>query len=133
MSIGDQEVFGPVLCIKRVETFEEGLALMNHNEFANGPAIYTQNGHYAREFAYKTDAGMVGVNVGIPVPLGIFGFTGHKQSFFGDLHVMGKDGFAFFTESKCVTQTWFPETEEEVGEVDTWDGTISSMPPEDKK
>lgn len=133
MSIGDQEVFGPVLCIKRVETFEEGLALMNHNEFANGSVIYTQNGHYAREFAYKTDAGMVGVNVGIPVPLGIFGFTGHKQSFFGDLHVMGKDGFAFFTESKCVTQTWFPETEEEVGEVDTWDGTISSMPPEDKK
>ena len=71
---------------------------------------------------------MVGINVGIPVPLGIFGFTGHKDSFFGDLHVMGKDGFTFFTESKCVTQTWFPETDEVVGKVDTWDGTISSMP-----
>lgn len=128
MTIGDEEVFGPVLCIKRVDTFEEGLAIMNKSRFANGSVIYTQNGHYAREFAFRTDAGMVGVNVGIPVPLGIFGFTGHKDSFFGDLHVMGKDGFAFFTESKCVTQTWFPETEEVVGKVDTWDGTISSMP-----
>jgi malonate-semialdehyde dehydrogenase (acetylating)/methylmalonate-semialdehyde dehydrogenase len=71
---------------------------------------------------------MVGVNVGIPVPLGIFGFTGHKQSFFGDLHVMGRDGFAFFTESKNVTATWFSEEVEHTGKVDTWDGTISSMP-----
>jgi malonate-semialdehyde dehydrogenase (acetylating)/methylmalonate-semialdehyde dehydrogenase len=128
MTIGDEEVFGPVLCIKRVASFKEGLAIMNNSRFANGSVIYTQNGHYAREFAYRTDAGMVGVNVGIPVPLGIFGFTGHKDSFFGDLHCMGKDGFTFFTESKCVTQTWFPEDEEKVGKVDTWDGTISSMP-----
>ena len=70
---------------------------------------------------------MVGVNVGIPVPLGIFGFTGHKQSFFGDLHVMGRDGFNFFTESKCVTQTWFPEEGEIDTKVDTWDGTITSL------
>ena len=128
MTIGSEEIFGPVLCIKRVDSFEEGLAIMNKSRFANGSVIYTQNGHYAREFAYHTDAGMVGVNVGIPVPLGIFGFTGHKDSFFGDLHVMGKDGFTFFTESKCVTQTWFPETETNAGKVDTWDGTISSMP-----
>ncbi len=128
MTIGDEEVFGPVLCIKRVDSFEEGLALMNKNRFANGSVIYTQNGHYAREFANLTDGGMVGINVGIPVPLGIFGFTGHKDSFFGDLHCMGKDGFTFFTESKCVTQTWFPETDEAVGKVDTWDGTITSMP-----
>lgn len=128
MTIGDEEVFGPVLCIKRVENFEEGLAIMNKNRFANGSVIYTQNGHYAREFSYRTDGGMVGINVGIPVPLGIFGFTGHKDSFFGDLHCMGKDGFTFFTESKCVTQTWFPETNEKVGKVDTWDGTISSLP-----
>lgn len=130
MTIGDDEIFGPVLCIKRVDSFEEGLAIMNNNRFANGSVIYTQNGHYAREFAYRTDGGMVGINVGIPVPLGIFGFTGHKDSFFGDLHCMGKDGFTFFTESKSVTQTWFPETDVEVGKVDTWDGTISSMPEE---
>ncbi|MCF8063967.1 MAG: aldehyde dehydrogenase family protein, partial [Desulfarculaceae bacterium] len=128
MSCGSEEIFGPVLCIKRVEDFEEGITLMNNNRFGNGSVIYTQNGYFARQFAHHTDAGMVGVNVGIPVPLGIFGFTGHKQSFFGDLHVMGRDGFAFFTESKCVTQTWFPESGEVIGKVDTWDGTITSMP-----
>ncbi len=128
MTIGDEEIFGPVLCIKRVNSFEEGLAIMNKNRFANGSVIYTQNGHYAREFANRTDGGMVGINVGIPVPLGIFGFTGHKDSFFGDLHCMGKDGFTFYTESKCVTQTWFTEEDEVVGKVDTWDGTMASMP-----
>ena len=128
MSVGREEVFGPVLCIKRVDSFEEGLTIMNANRFGNGSAIYTQNGYYAREFAKRTDAGMVGINVGIPVPLGIFGFTGHKQSFFGDLHVMGRDGFAFFTETKVVTNTWFSEEEEMTGNVDTWDGTITSMP-----
>ncbi|WP_281432167.1 CoA-acylating methylmalonate-semialdehyde dehydrogenase [Desulfatitalea alkaliphila] len=130
MSVGREEVFGPVLCVKRVKNFEEGITLMNNSRFANGSVIYTQNGHYAREFSKRTDAGMVGINVGIPVPLGIFGFTGHKQSFFGDLHVMGKDGFAFFTESKNVTATWFSEEIEHTGKVDTWDGTITSMPTE---
>lgn len=133
MSCGWEEVFGPVIFVKRVEDFEEGITLMNNSRFANGSVIYTQNGYYAREFAHRTHGGMVGVNVGIPVPLGIFGFTGHKQSFFGDLHVMGKDGFAFFTESKCVTQTWFSEDPGELAacKVDTWDGTITSLP-EDK-
>lgn len=132
MSVGWEEIFGPVLCIKRVDTFEEGLQLMNSSRFANGSVIYTQNGYYARQFAKRTDAGMVGINVGIPVPLGIFGFTGHKNSFIGDLHVMGRDGICFFTESKCVTNTWFSEEEETCGTVDTWDGTISSMPVADK-
>lgn len=126
MSCGDREIFGPVLCVKRVKDYEEGLAIMNASEFANGSVIYTQNGHYARDFAYRTHGGMVGVNVGIPVPLGIFGFTGHKNSFFGDLHVMGKDGVRFFTEVKCVTSTWFKE-EDESKKVDTWDGTMSSL------
>ena len=76
---------------------------------------------------------MVGINVGIPVPVGIFGFTGHKNSFFGDLHVMGRDGFAFYTETKCVTSTWFPEDEAESRAVDTRDGTMASMPAGDKK
>jgi malonate-semialdehyde dehydrogenase (acetylating) / methylmalonate-semialdehyde dehydrogenase len=132
MSIGREEIFGPVLCIKRVKNFEEGITLMNASRFANGSVIYTQNGHYAREFSKRTDAGMVGINVGIPVPLGIFGFTGHKQSFFGDLHVMGRDGFAFFTESKNVTATWFSEEVGQTGKVDTWDGTITSMPTDRK-
>ncbi|NLG93506.1 MAG: CoA-acylating methylmalonate-semialdehyde dehydrogenase, partial [Clostridiales bacterium] len=124
MTIGDREIFGPVLCVKRVKTFEEGLKLMNANPFANGSVIFTQNGHYAREFARHTDGGMVGVNVGIPVPVGYFPFAGHKKSFFGDLHCLGKDGFRFFTESKVVTTRWFDEEESKSTNVSTWDGTI---------
>ena len=123
MSIGNREVFGPVLCIKRVKSFEEGLALMNRNPFANGSVIFTQNGYYAREFAKHTDGGMVGVNVGIPVPIGVFPFCGHKRSFFGDLHCHGKDAFRFYTESKCVTIRWFDEEEMKKEKVDTWDGS----------
>ena len=123
MSIGNREVFGPVLCIKRVKSFEEGLALMNRNPFANGSVIFTQNGYYAREFAKHTDGGMVGVNVGIPVPIGVFPFCGHKRSFFGDLHCHGKDSFRFYTESKCVTIRWFDEEEMKKEKVDTWDGS----------
>ena len=123
MTIGNREVFGPVLCIKRVKNFEEGLALMNRNPFANSSVIFTQNGYYAREFAKHTDGGMVGVNVGIPVPIGVFPFCGHKRSFFGDLHCHGKDAFRFYTESKCVTVRWFDEEEMKREKVDTWDGS----------
>jgi malonate-semialdehyde dehydrogenase (acetylating)/methylmalonate-semialdehyde dehydrogenase len=126
MAVGDQEVFGPVLCIKRVKDFEEGLALMNDNEFGNGSVIYTQSGFFAREFARRTHGGMVGVNVGIPVPLGMFGFTGHKNSFFGDLHTMGTDGVRFFTQLKTVTTHWFSEAEAREAKVlNSWDGMIS--------
>ncbi len=126
MSVGEKEIFGPVLCIKRVKDFEEGLALMNASEFANGSVIYTQSGYYAREFARRTHGGMVGINVGIPVPLGIFGFTGHKNSFFGDLHAMGADGVRFFTELKSVTAHWFSDEEAREAKVlNSWDGMIS--------
>lgn len=124
MSIGQQEVFGPVLCVKRVKDFAEGLQIMNENEFANGSVIYTQNGYYAREFARHTDGGMVGINVGIPVPVGVFPFSGHKNSFFGDLHCLGKDGYRFYTETKVVTTHWFDEEEAKSSVTSTWDGTI---------
>jgi malonate-semialdehyde dehydrogenase (acetylating) / methylmalonate-semialdehyde dehydrogenase len=124
MSIGDEEVFGPVIFIKRVKDFEEGLALMNANRFANGSVIFTQNGHYSREFVKRSHAGMVGVNVGIPVPAALFPFAGHKTSFLGDLHALGKDGMRFFTESKCVTTTWFNEDQKKQKKVDTWDGML---------
>lgn len=124
MSIGRDEIFGPVLCIKRVKNFEEGLAIMNNNPFANGSVIFTQNGYFAREFTCRTDGGMVGVNVGIPVPVGVFPFTGHKDSFFGDLHCLGKDGVRFYTESKTITTKWFDEEEGKSTKVSTWDGTI---------
>ena len=125
MTVGDEEIFGPVLCIKRVKDFEEGIELMNANRFANGSVIFTQNGYYSREFARRTHGGMVGINVGIPVPVGIFPFCGHKESFFGDLHVLGKDGVRFFTEVKSVTTTWFSEEEKKNTKVDTWDGSVA--------
>jgi len=126
MSVGWKEVFGPVLCVKRVKDFEEGLELMNSSEFGNGSVIYTQSGYYAREFAKRTHGGQVGINVGIPVPLSVFGFTGHKNSFFGDLHTMGTDGVRFYTELKSVTSHWFSEEEAREGKVlNSWDGTIS--------
>jgi malonate-semialdehyde dehydrogenase (acetylating) / methylmalonate-semialdehyde dehydrogenase len=126
MSVGDKEIFGPVLCIKRVKNFEEGLALMNANEFGNGSVIYTQSGYFAREFTRRTHAGQVGINVGIPVPNGVFGFTGHKNSFFGDLHAMGSDGVRFFTELKSVTAHWFSEEEAREAKVlNSWDGTMT--------
>jgi malonate-semialdehyde dehydrogenase (acetylating)/methylmalonate-semialdehyde dehydrogenase len=124
MSVGDDEIFGPVTSIKRIKTFEEGLAIMNANPFANGSCIYTTSGRHAREFARRTDGGMVGINVGIPVPFGIFPFSGHKQSFFGDLHALGKDGVAFFTETKSVTSVWFSQ-EDAKKTVSTWDGTLT--------
>jgi malonate-semialdehyde dehydrogenase (acetylating)/methylmalonate-semialdehyde dehydrogenase len=127
MSIGREEIFGPVLCIKRVRGFEEGLKIMNDSRFANGSVIYTRSGYHARRFAKETHGGMVGINVGIPVPVGIFGFTGQKQSFFGDLHMMGRDGFIFYTESRNVTETWFGEDEGTPGKVDTWDGTMTRL------
>lgn len=122
MSVGKKEVFGPVLFVKRVKNFEEGLRIMNENEFANGSVIYTQSGYYAREFSRRTDGGMVGINVGIPVPISIFGFTGHKNSFFGDLHAMGTDGVRFFTEQKTVTTHWPVEGDNEIK--GSWDGMI---------
>jgi malonate-semialdehyde dehydrogenase (acetylating)/methylmalonate-semialdehyde dehydrogenase len=125
MECGNSEVFGPVLYIKRVKSFEEGLELINSSEFANGATIFTQSGHYAREFARRIDAGMVGVNVGIPVPISVFPFSGHKNSFFGDLHVMGRDGVMFFTESKAVTSYWFDEEALKGDKVGTWEGTIT--------
>ncbi|MDR1731758.1 MAG: CoA-acylating methylmalonate-semialdehyde dehydrogenase [Synergistaceae bacterium] len=124
MSIGNQEIFGPVLCVKRVKNFDEGLALMNANSFANGSVIFTQNGYYARQFVENTDGGMVGVNVGIPVPAGVFPFSGHKMSFFGDLHCHGKDAIRFYTESKTVTTRWFDEEEMKKECVATWDGSL---------
>ena len=124
MSVGEREIFGPVLCIKRVDSFEEGLELMNAIPYANGSVIFTQSGYYAREFTRRTHGGMVGVNVGIPVPVGVFPFCGHKQSFFGDLHCHGKDAIRFYTESKCITSHWFSEEEMKKERVSTWDGSL---------
>jgi malonate-semialdehyde dehydrogenase (acetylating)/methylmalonate-semialdehyde dehydrogenase len=127
MQVGIDEIFGPVLCIKRVKDFEDGMAQVNSSEFGNGAAIFTLSGYYSREFARRSEAGMVGINVGIPVPMSAFPFTGHKASFFGDLHCMGRDGVAFYTETKAVTTHWFTAAEMKQSKVGTWEGTITRV------
>ncbi len=123
MTIGEREVFGPVTLIKRVKDFDEGLKIMNENPFANGSVIFTQNGYYARQFELLTDGGMVGINVGIPVPSAYFPFSGNKDSFFGDQHVLGLDGVRFYTRAKTVTKHWYDEHSRH-REVGTWEGTV---------
>lgn len=126
MTIGDQEIFGPVTLIKRVKDFEEGLTLMNANPFANGSVIFTQSGYFAREFELRTDGGMVGINVGIPVPSAYFPFSGNKASFFGDQHVLGLDGVRFYTRAKTVTKHWYNEHSSKKA-IDTWEGTVERV------
>ena len=123
MRVGQDEIFGPVTIIKRVKDFDEGLAVCNASRFGNGSAIFTQNGYYARQFEVHSQAGMVGINVGIPVPSAYFPFSGNKDSFFGDQHVLGLDGVRFFTRAKTVTKHWYDEHSRKKA-VDTWEGTV---------
>lgn len=101
------EVFGPVLSVLRADTLEHAIALANAQAFGNGAAIFTNSGKAAREFRRQVSAGMVGINVGVPAPLAYFPFTGWNDSFFGDLHIQGKEGVEFFTQRKTTTTRWF--------------------------
>ncbi|OEV02787.1 CoA-acylating methylmalonate-semialdehyde dehydrogenase [Streptomyces oceani] len=100
------EIFGPVLCVVRAETYDEALALINNSPWGNGTAVFTRDGGAARRFQLEVEAGMVGVNVPIPVPVGHHSFGGWKDSLFGDLHVYGNDGIAFYTRGKVITTRW---------------------------
>ncbi len=102
----DQEIFGPVLSVVRVETYAEALKMINENPFGNGTAIFTQNGGAARQFQFDVEVGMVGINVPIPVPVSYYSFGGWKSSLFGDLHMYGPEGVQFYTRSKVVTSRW---------------------------
>lgn len=106
MRIYDKEIFGPVLAVVRVDTFDEALELINAHEYGNGTAIFTQEGHAAREFAARVQAGMVGINVPIPVPMAFHSFGGWKNSLFGDHHMHGMEGVRFFTKLKTITSRW---------------------------
>ncbi|MEN0015789.1 MAG: aldehyde dehydrogenase family protein, partial [Solirubrobacteraceae bacterium] len=101
-----EEIFGPVLSIARAADFEEALALVSDHEYGNGAAIFTRDGHTAREFARRVQAGMIGVNVPIPVPIAYHTFGGWKASGFGDLNQHGPDSIRFYTKTKTVTQRW---------------------------
>ncbi len=106
MSIYTDEIFGPVLCVVRVETYEEAVKIINEHEYGNGTAIFTRDGDAARNFAHRIQIGMVGVNVPIPVPMAFHSFGGWKRSLFGDHHIHGPEGVRFYTRMKTVTTRW---------------------------
>jgi malonate-semialdehyde dehydrogenase (acetylating)/methylmalonate-semialdehyde dehydrogenase len=106
MAIYDEEVFGPVLVLVRRETYREAMELIAANAYGNGAAIFTNDGGAARAFEQEVPAGMVGINVPIPVPMAYHSFGGWKDSLFGDLHVHGPDGVRFYTRGKVVTRRW---------------------------
>jgi malonate-semialdehyde dehydrogenase (acetylating)/methylmalonate-semialdehyde dehydrogenase len=121
MACYDHEIFGPVLSVMRVRGYEDGVATINANQFANGTAIFTRDGGAARQFQFDIEVGMVGINVPVPVPVSYYSFGGWKASLFGDTHMYGPEGINFYTRGKVVTSKWpdpatstidlgFPET-----------------------
>jgi malonate-semialdehyde dehydrogenase (acetylating)/methylmalonate-semialdehyde dehydrogenase len=106
MPVYDDEIFGPVLSVVRVGSYDEGLRLINDNPYGNGTAIFTNDGGAARRFQNEVEVGMVGINVPIPVPMAYFSFGGWKASLFGDSHAHGMEGVHFFTRGKVVTSRW---------------------------
>lgn len=106
MRVYREEIFGPVLTMVRVETFDEAIGLINAHEYGNGTSIFTRDGDAAREFANHIEIGMVGVNVPIPVPLAFHSFGGWKRSLFGDMGIYGMEGVRFYTRLKTVTSRW---------------------------
>ncbi|MFJ8582004.1 CoA-acylating methylmalonate-semialdehyde dehydrogenase [Micromonospora sp. NPDC093277] len=106
MSIYTDEIFGPVLSVVRVGSYDEAVELVNANPYGNGTAIFTNDGGAARRYQHEVEVGMVGINVPIPVPMAYYSFGGWKASLFGDLHAHGADGVAFYTRGKVVTSRW---------------------------
>jgi len=107
MSIGSEEIFGPVACIMRVRGFDDAVEIIHSNPYGNAASIFTSSGKWAREFQYRVLSGNVGINIGIAAPMAFFPFGGMKDSFFGVLHGQGQDAIRFFTETKVVIQRWF--------------------------
>jgi len=106
MRVYDDEIFGPVLGVVRVRTFDDAVALVNANPYGNGVALFTRDGGVARRFERAVTVGMVGINVPIPVPVGYHSFGGWKASLFGDSPIYGPEGIRFYTRPKVVTSRW---------------------------
>ena len=106
MSIYKEEIFGPVLSIVRSQSFEEAASLVDNHIYGNGAAIFTRDGDAAREFSHRAQAGMIGINVPIPVPMAFHSFGGWKKSIFGDHSIHGVEGVHFYTKLKTVTSRW---------------------------
>ena len=106
MTVYQDEIFGPVLSVVRVDSYPEAMELLNSNPYANGTAIFTRDGGAARRFEAEAQVGMVGINVPVPVPVGSHSFGGWKDSLFGDTHMYGPEGIRFYTRAKAVTTRW---------------------------
>jgi malonate-semialdehyde dehydrogenase (acetylating)/methylmalonate-semialdehyde dehydrogenase len=106
MRLFEEEIFGPLLSLVRPESLTEAIGMMNGLPFGNGASIFTGSGSAARQFVQEMQAGMLGVNVGVPAPMALFSFSGWNGSFFGDLHVQGMEGVMFYTRQKCVLARW---------------------------
>ncbi len=107
MTLAREEVFGPVLNVTRADDLDHAIKLANKSAYGNGAAIFTNSGKAAREFKHRVKAGMVGINVGVPATMAMFPFTGWDDSFYGDLHIQGKEGVQFYTQQKVVSTRWF--------------------------
>jgi malonate-semialdehyde dehydrogenase (acetylating)/methylmalonate-semialdehyde dehydrogenase len=107
MLLAQDEFFGPVLSVVRASTLEDALAVGKSSPYGNGASIFTRDGYAAREFKHRFNAGMIGVNVGVPAPMAWFPFTGWNQSFFGDLHIQGTESVHFYTRQKMTLTRWF--------------------------
>jgi malonate-semialdehyde dehydrogenase (acetylating)/methylmalonate-semialdehyde dehydrogenase len=107
MVVATEEIFGPVACLMKARDLDEAVEMANRSEYGNAASIYTSSGKAAREFQYRIDAGMLGVNVGIAAPMAFFPFGGAKSSFFGDLKAHGSAGIDFYTDRKVVITRWF--------------------------
>ena len=110
----DDEIFGPVLGVARVDSFDAAVNLINANQYGNGVAVFTRDGNAARQFSRRVHVGMIGVNVPIPVPISAYSFGGWKNSLFGDAHIYGPEGFAFYTRAKVVTTRWPQASESQI-------------------
>ncbi|MGD9552349.1 MAG: aldehyde dehydrogenase family protein, partial [Candidatus Caldatribacteriota bacterium] len=109
MKIHDTEIFGPVVSLMKADTLEEAIQIINDHKYGNGASIYTQNGYYARQFKLEVEAGMIGINIGIPAPVAYLPFGGMKESQFADIKAQGKAVVNFFTEDKVITERYFRE------------------------
>jgi malonate-semialdehyde dehydrogenase (acetylating)/methylmalonate-semialdehyde dehydrogenase len=111
MTVAREEIFGPVLNVMRTDDLESAIETINRSPYGNGASIFTRSGKAAREFKHRVKAGMVGINIGVPASMAWFPFAGWGDSFFGDLHMQGKEGVQFFTQQKVTTSRWFAEGE----------------------
>jgi malonate-semialdehyde dehydrogenase (acetylating)/methylmalonate-semialdehyde dehydrogenase len=107
MVIGREEIFGPVLVIMRAKDFDEAVEMVRKHELGNATSIFTSSGKHAREYRYRVEPSMLGVNIGVAAPMAYFPFGGAKGSFFGDLKAHGSDSIEFYTDKKVVISRWF--------------------------